>query len=239
MSDVVLEPANVDLALEQAGGNFTLAGTLLDVSRHQVYYAVQNNPTLKARWGNPDGNQTGAKRKPMPAPDEDVQFHREVLPPVPGDVLETEVKIAKAAVEEEKILADEKDAVKGLEKMGFGQDLIDLAMGCQRFAAKHYRKLSEMQSGGINLQFFRVLQEINRINDRLAEVGKEGGPDMQEQMMLRIDRKDLLKWLAQARDSTAKAFLIDAKVSQMMKEQKPRKERPGSFLDIKSANATA
>ena len=61
---------------------------------------------------------------------------------------------------------------------------------------------------------------------------------MQEQFMLRADRVALLKWLAAARDSTSKAFLIDAKVHVLTKGKQAKVDRPKGFLDIKPANAS-
>jgi len=200
------------LALEESGGKQSIAAAKLGIPLDTLILRVKRNKALNARWGS-------GKKVPVP-PTEAVTINRPVIPPA-------DVATAEA-------LGRENAAVRDLEGMGLTDAGLKLALVCQNFHRRFFRNALEGMSGGVYRQFMRVMEEIDKIDQRLDTTDMP--LPLPEEIMLREDRSRLLVIMGQFKDKVDKSVLIQAQVDRMRKDKdKVANYKPKGVLDLESA----
>ncbi len=119
--------------------------------------------------------------------------------------------------------------------MGLTGATLDLSIACQQFHKKHFRSALEGMSGGIYRQFMRVMEAIDKIDNRLNE-NTEFPLTQPEELMLREDRSRLLVILGQFKDKVDKSVLIQAQVMKIAREKQERdEEKTRGVLNLEPA----
>lgn len=214
-----MEAATVHAAMEAASGNIREAAKALGTTSLALRDIIQKNEGLRTRWRIAGVKGTGA-------PGVEATIHRPPAPTLPktitvaGEVIEEDEarKIAKAA-------ADEDAAVRsGLLNMGVRGKGLEMVLAMQQVQRKHFARCIEILGGGITKQAIDIMVEVEAISDKLNTPGMT----LEEQMMLREDRRGLLDILGKYKDKVDKSALIQAMVKKVEAEAKAGgKNRPG------------
>lgn len=200
--------------MEQADGNVTAAAGLLGIKRDVLRDRIRNNKGLRARW------QGGGKKDVKP-PSKEIVIHRPSIPEISEEEL-----LALA-------LKKEDDSVrKGLSSMGLNEAESEMSLSCKNFARQHFGSALQLMTGGITKQFVRIMVEIDRIDERLRD-RLECPISLQEEGMLREDRRMLLEQMGKFNERVSKSALIQAKIWQIKKASENEKSKePKGILDL-------
>lgn len=200
------DTARIHAAMESSGGNLRGAARQLGMSSLQLKDIIKLDESLRTRWvkGEDEKGAPGAEsiiHRPMPAT---VTLGKDKLS------MEEAKKIADAAAAEDSSLRD------GLLNLGVRGDALEMALAMQQVQKKHFTRCIEILGGGITKSSLDVMVEIDKINKRL----NEAGVPLDEQHMLREDRRGLLDILGRFKDKVDKSALIQATVKKLEAEAK-------------------
>ena len=197
-----METAKVHAALEAAKGKIPEAATLLGTTSIALKKIINADDGLKQRWAIAGSKGTGS-------PKEASTIHRPAAPAISVGGKELEFNDAKEIAV---AMEDEDAAVReGLLKMGVRGAGLEMVMAMQQVQRKHFARCIEIVGGGITKQAIDILGEVELISKRLSEVGVP----LDEQIMLREDRRGLLDILGRYKDKVDKSALIQAMVKKV------------------------
>ncbi len=214
--------------MESAGGKLPEAAKLLGVTSPALKKIVMADDGLKQRWALAGVKGTGAPGEPS-------TIHRPPAPAITVAGKEIEYSDAKAIA---KAMEDEDAAVRsGLINMGVRGSGLEMVLAMQQVQRKHFARCIEIVGGGITKQAIDIMGEVDLISQRLAEPGVP----LEEQMMLREDRRGLLDILGRYKDKVDKSALIQAMVKKVEAEAKGASKsqaKPKSFLAIQAQSGS-
>ena len=209
-------------ALEKAQGNVAFAAEILGIKRGTLYKRIHDNRELHK-----------FHRTLQQANPEALTIHREPLGEEAGEdfALPTEEQVALALEKEDKLIK------KGLANMGLTVSLQDMAIGIKTFCGHHYGTCLQFMGGGLTKQFLQTMQDIEEIRAALQTGSYKGIPiTIEQEIVLREDRKELLKILAQFNDRVNSSALIQAKIWKMKSDKRGGgTPAPKGYLDLESS----
>ena len=210
-----------NLAMIKAGGKISIAAPLLSLTGMQLRERIRGNSVLRARW---------MSKKDSP-PSQSVAIHRDAIPGDEEMILLSEADVA------EQMQKEDASVRSGLEKMGLKKSTLDMAMAVRELAGKHFGSCLQLTGGGVTKQFLQVMVEIEKIDARLdPDTVKDFPMTLQEESMLREDRRGLLQVMSQFSDRVNSSALIQAKIWKMKNDGRGKKDdRPKGVLDLASA----
>jgi len=190
--------------MEAVGGSLRAAARTLGIKHLKLRDIIQSIPSLRTRW-----RVAGEVGVPGVA----AEIHRPAV-----------LRVGNEAVplEDAKALADALEAEDcairtGLLKMGIKGAGLEMALALQQMQRKHFSRCVEIVGGGITKQFLDVMTAIHEIEEKL-----QATTDMpiEEELMLREDRRGLLQVLGNFKDKVDKSALIQATVKKLEAEAK-------------------
>lgn len=199
----------INLALENAGGDRALAAVSLSMPKAQLVDAITANPILRTKWMTP------RKESDRTTPSEASTVHREMvkLEPIVGDE-PMPLAVVEAVAKEDRALE------KGLKGLKLDDDLVNLAVSLRDFQSKHFSRSMELMGGGLVRRYLKIEQAIDKIEVALDALATEDcapealmGLALKEQM-LRKDRAQLIALQQSAFDRVNKAALTQAIIAQ-------------------------
>ena len=201
------EAAKIHTAMEAAGGSLRRAARALGVDSLVLKDAINSDPALRARW-----RTAGEAEKGVPGDAETLHRPATDVVTVGKDKLTLEEgrKIADAVAAEDAAIRN------GLLNMGVKASGLNMVMAMQTVQRKHFARCIEILGGGITKQAIDVMLEIDRISERLSQADVP----MDEQFMLRMDRRGLLDILGRFKDKVDKSALIQAQVKKLEADAK-------------------
>jgi len=196
-----MDTATIHAAMETASGNLGVAAKSLGMTTLKLKDLILADDGLKQRWRISGLRGSGS-------PGEHSVIHRPPAPPmVDGKSVSSEEaqKIAKALEEEDAAVRS------GLLKMGVSGTGLEMVLAMQQVQRKHFARCIEMVGGGITKQAIDIMLEVEKINNRLSD----SAVPLDEQAMLREDRRGLLDILGKYKDKVDKSALIQAMVKKV------------------------
>lgn len=186
----------VNSALEEAKGDRAIAAASLGMEHAELGEIIKDCDQLKCRW-SPDALHTLPPE--IGTIDRDAPLEQFFPMPAEDQPTEAELALAKAMENEDRKFK------RGLESMGLSPKQLQRAIALQQFGRTQFRQSIELTVGGINSVALNILEQIDLVSERLAEVrGKLfGAPDPQLVGMVTWDPR---RALVEEEESLARTY---------------------------------